>query len=262
LTRRRANRLSLSLLLVVGLLVTTVRAAGVDIVVMTSGTFTAAYFSLAKIFAGSSGDRFVTAATKMGVGPQSIPSRLDAGEAVDLVIVASDALDRLIAEGRVVRGSRVDLARSRIAMAVRQGARTPDITSVAALKRTLLAATSVAISSSVSGDYFVKDLFPRLGIADQMRAKTQQIVRGSVGVVVARGDAEIGFQQISELRRVPGITIVGPLPGETQRVTLFSAGIPLTAKHPDAARAFLRYLASPAAQHVIAETGLEPLHAR
>jgi molybdate transport system substrate-binding protein len=257
----RARVVTTSLLLV-GLLLTATRASAEDIVVMTSGAFTAAYLSLADTFARSTGNRFVTATTTMGVGSESIPSRLAAGESVDLVIVASDALEQLTTDGRIVRGSRVDLGRSSIAMAVRQGAARPDISSVDALKRTLLAAKSVAYSASVSGDYLVQELFPRLGIADQMRGKTQRIERERVGAVVARGEAEIGFQQVSELRPIAGIEIVGLLPGDAQRVTVFSAGVAVTSKHPDAARAFLAFLVSPSAQGVIADTGLEPLHAR
>jgi molybdate transport system substrate-binding protein len=226
---------------------------------MTSGAFTAAYLSLSETFAKSSGHTFVTATTTMGVGSESIPSRLAAGESVDIVIVASDALEQLTADGRIVRGSRLDLARSSIAMAVRKGAPRPDISSVEALKRTLLSAKSVAYSASVSGDYLVRELFPRLGIADQMRGKAQRIERERVGAVVARGDAEIGFQQVSELRPIPDIEIVGLLPGDTQRVTVFSAGIAESSKHPDAARAFLAFLVSPAAQQVIESTGLESL---
>jgi molybdate transport system substrate-binding protein len=236
-------------------------ASAADIVVMTSGAFTPAYLSLAHSFADSSGDRFITAATKMGAGASSIPSRLAAGELVDIVIVASGALEKLTADGRIVNGSRVDLARSSIAMAVRQGATRPDIGSVEGLKRTLLSTSSVALSRSVSGDYFVKELFPRLGIAGEMRSKTKIVEPGdSVGAVVARGEAEIGFQQVSELRLVRGIEIVGPLPGDTQRVTVFSAGIAATSKRSAAARAFLAFLASPAAQKVIEDTGLEPVH--
>lgn len=257
----RKIRLKSWLLLAV-LLLTAVRASAEDIVVMTSGAFTAAYLSLSDVFANSSGDKFTTATTTMGVGSESIPSRLAAGESVDIVIVASDALEQLTGDGRIVRGSRVDLARSSIAMAVRKGAAKPDISSVEALTRTLLAAKSVAYSASVSGDYLVRELFPRLGIADQMRAKAQRIERERVGAVVARGDAELGFQQVSELRPIPGIEIVGLLPGDTQRVTVFSAGIAITSRHSDAARAFLAFLASPAAQPIIEKTGLESLPGR
>jgi molybdate transport system substrate-binding protein len=228
-----------------------------EIVVMTSGTFTAAHLELAVDFERSTAAKVTTATTTMGVGAESIPSRLKRGEAADVVIVAGDALDDLIKDGLVLAGTRVELARSRIGMAVRAGARKPDITTVDALKRALLNAKSVALSSSVSGDYFTNELFPQLGIAEQMAKKT---VRGGgerVGAIVARGDAEIGFQQMSELLPVEGIDVVGPLPSEVQRVTVFAAGVARNSRHPDAARAYIRFLTSGAASAVVARTGLE-----
>jgi molybdate transport system substrate-binding protein len=231
-----------------------------DIVVMTSGAFTAAYVELSENFARQTNDRFITATTTMGVGKDSIPSRLAAGERVDLVIVAGEALADLQARGLILPGSRVDLAQSRIAMAVRQGTVHPDISTVDALKRTLLAARSVAYSASVSGDYLVQELFPRLGIAGQMKSKSRRIEVERVGAVVARGEAEIGFQQLSELRPIAGIDVVGFLPAEVQRVTVFAAGIATSALHSEAARAFLRFLESPEAQLVIERTGLELMH--
>src|SRR5207245_9799521 len=140
------------------------------------------------------------------------------------VILAGQELDDLSALGQVAAASRVDLVRSSIGMAVRSCAPKPDISSVDALKRTLLDAKSIAYSSSASGVYLSTELFQRLGIADQLRAKSNRIDSGPVGTVVARGEAEIGFQQISELLPVPGIDYVGPLPPGAQRVTVFSAG--------------------------------------
>jgi molybdate transport system substrate-binding protein len=176
--------------------------------------------------------------------------------------VAADALDDLIRDGRVVQGSRVDLARSSIGMAVRAGAQKPDISTVPALTRVLLEARSVAVSSSVSGNYFTDELFPRLGIADQLKDKVRRIEGERVGAVVARGDAEIGFQQISELLPVSGIDVVGPLPSEVQRVTVFAAGVAAGSKHPDAARAYIRFLGSPKASGAVARSGLESLTVR
>jgi molybdate transport system substrate-binding protein len=199
-----------------------------------------------------------TAATAMGVGADSIPNRLKRGDAVDVVIVNADALDGLIKDGLIIANSRVDLARSRIGMAVRSGAPRPDISSLEALTRALLNAKSVALSSSVSGDYFTKELFPRLGIAEQMVGKTKRSGNERVGALLARGDAEIGFQQMSELLPEKGIDVVGPLPSEVQRVTVFAAGVAAGSTHPDAARAYIRYLTSPAASAAVARTGLEP----
>jgi molybdate transport system substrate-binding protein len=249
-------------LLLVALLLQPAATHAEDVVVMTSGAFTAAYLELTKSFEGHSKNKLVTAATSMGTGADSIPSRLARGESVDVVIVAADALEELIKKGLVVAGSRVDLARSSIGMAVRAGARKPDITSVDGLKQALLEAKSVAYSASVSGDYIFGELFPRLGIAEQLRSKSQRIERERVGAVIARGEAEIGFQQISELLPIDGITIVGPLPPEVQRVTVFSAGIAAGSRHPAAARDLVRFLVSPAASSTVAKSGMEPITAK
>jgi molybdate transport system substrate-binding protein len=225
---------------------------------MTSGAFTAAYLELAPQFELATKNKVVTLATSVGVGADSIPSRLERGETVEVVIVADSVLDGMIKAGRIVAGSRVALARSSIGMAVRTGAPKPDISSVEALKRALLNAKSIGYSASVSGEYLSRELFPRLGIADKIAPKLRRIERERVGEVVARGEVEIGFQQKSELLPVPGIDYVGPLPGEAQRVTVFSAGISSTAKEPAAARELIKFLSSPAAAAVAAKTGLEP----
>jgi molybdate transport system substrate-binding protein len=235
-------------------------AAAEEIKVLTSGAFTAAYLEVIPEFERSTGNKIVTAyGASMGNAPDSIPSRLDRGEPVDVVILADSALDELIKRGKVIAGSRVDLVRSSIGMAVRAGATKPDISTLDALKRTLLQAKSIAYSASASGVYLSHDLFPRLGIEAEIQQKCQRIPSGPVGVAVARGDAEIGFQQISELLPVPGIDYVGPLPPEAQKVTIFSAGIAVGARQPDAARALIKYLASPAVVPAIKKSGLEPV---
>jgi molybdate transport system substrate-binding protein len=244
---------------VAGILLFAGTTYGEEIRVMTSGAFAAAYLELIPQFERATKNKIVTAATSIGTGPDSIPSRLQRGEPADVVILASQALDDLIAQGTVSAGSRVDLARSNIGMAVRAGARKPDISTVEALKRTLLQAKSIAYSSSASGVYLSTELFPRLGIAGEIAGRTQRIESERVGTVVARGDAEIGFQQISELIPVPGIDYVGPLPPEVQRVTVFSAGVAAGAKAPDDARAFIGFLASPAAAPAITRSGMEPM---
>jgi molybdate transport system substrate-binding protein len=161
--------------------------------------------------------------------------------------------------GKVIPESKIALARSAIGMAVRAGSPRPDISSVDALKQTLLQAKSIAYSASVSGDYLSTELFPRLGIADQLKAKSRRVERERVGAVVARGEAEIGFQQISELLPVPGIDYVGPLPSDVQRVTVISAGVVVYSPNRDAATALIRYLASPEAAPVINKSGLDPI---
>jgi molybdate transport system substrate-binding protein len=238
-------------------------ARAAEIIVMTSGAFTAAYLQVIPDFERTTHGRIVTRyGASMGNAPDSIPERLKRGEPVDVVILAAGALDELIKQGKVVPGSRVDLARSSIGMAVRAGTPKPDISTVDALKRTLLGARSIAYSASASGVYLSQELFQRLGIADQIQGKCQRIASEPVGVVVARGDAEIGFQQISELLPVAGIDYVGPLPPEVQRVTVFSAGVAVGAKQPGAARALIKFLASPGVVPVIKKTGLEPMTSR
>lgn len=242
------------------LLLVAPRAHAQDVYVMTSGAFTAAFLEAAPPFERTTGTKVSTAfGASMGGAPDSIPSRLGRGEPADVVILAREALDDLVAKGKVVPGSQVDLVRSAIGMAVRAGAPKPDISSVDALTRTLLAAKSVAYSASASGVYLSTELFPRLGIADAMRLKARRIESERVGTVVARGDAEIGFQQVSELLPIPGIDYVGPLPEAVQRVTIFSAGIATGAKNLDAARALIRYLSSDAVAPAIRKTGLDPV---
>ena len=232
--------------------------SAVDIKVVSSGGFKAALLALVPAFERATGHK-VTAqwGSSLGNAPTSIPSRLRRGEAIDLVILAGDPLDRQIAEGKVVAGSRVDLARSGIGVAVRAGARKPDIGSADALKHALLRAKSIAYSSSASGVY-LESLFQRLGIAEALESKIRRVEGEPVGQVVARGDAEIGFQQVSELLPVAGIDYVGPLPAEIQEITVFAAGIPVGAPHPDAARVLTRYLTAPAAAAVIRKCGMEP----
>ena len=175
------------------------------------------------------------------------------------MILAAPALDALIKQGKVVPGSRVDLVRSTIGMSVRAGAPKPDISTVEALKRTLLEAKSIAYSASASGVYLSTDLFPRLGIWEEIKGKSKRIESARVATIVANGEAEIGFQQVSELLPIPGADFVGPLPAEVQQVTIFSAGhcrgCEGTRGGASADPVFHVARAAP----VIAKTGLEPI---
>jgi molybdate transport system substrate-binding protein len=183
---------------------------------------------------------------------------LETGAGGDLAILTAEAIEDLIKHGKVVAGSRVDLARSGIGVAVRKGANKPDIASPEALKRALLAAKSVAHSKSgMSGIYF-PTVLARLGIADAMKPKIVLPDPGTpVGEVVATGEAEIGIQQISELLPVAGIEIVGPLPAALQKITTFSAGVLAAAKEPDAAVALVKFLAAESPR-LLAQRGLQP----
>lgn len=240
-------------------LLTLAAAQAAEISVMTSGAFAAPYLQLQPAFEQATGDRIVTLATAMGSGPDSILERLKRGEPVDVVIMDDTALDLLIKQGTVRAGSKVPLGRSGIGMAVPSGASKPDIHSVETLKRTLLEAKSIAYSSSVSGRYLSTELFPRLGIAEQIAAKCKRIVGEPVGRVVARGEAEIGFQQVSELLPIAGIDYAGPLPAAVQRTTVFSAGVATSSRQPEAAAALIRFLASRSSARTILKCGMEPV---
>ena len=240
-------------------LVTAAMVRGAEIKVVTSGGFTAAWLELVPEYERFAHDTLVTEfGPSMGTTHDAIPGRLERGEMIDVVIMAAPALAGLIKQGKVRADSRIDLVESKIGMAVKAGAPRPDISTTDALKRTLLAAKSIAYSDSASGVYLSTELFPQLGIAARIKGKTRKIEADPVGEVVAKGEVELGFQQISELRPVKGIDIVGELPPGAQRVTVFAAGIPATSKHPEAARALIQWLASPANYSAIKKSGLEP----
>jgi molybdate transport system substrate-binding protein len=244
-------------------LLTAVAAQADDIKVMSSGAMSAALRELTPAFERASGSTLIVVSGGSVAGaPDSIPDRLARGERADVVIMAAGSIDDLAKAGRIVSGSRVDLARSSIGIAVRAGTAKPDISTVEALTRALLAAKSVAYSSSVSGVYVSTELFQRLGIAGQMTAKSRKIEREPVGAAVARGDAELGFQQISELQPVPGVDVVGPLPPAVQRVTIFSAAAGAGAANPNGGHALILFLATPAASAAIARSGMEPVSKR
>lgn len=231
-----------------------------EIRVITSGAFTEAYKQLVPLFERESGHKVISSfGASMGNAPDAIPTRLARGEQFDIIILAGPALDGFIKEGKAVAGSRVDLVRSTIGFAVKSGAPKPDISTVPKLKQALLDAKSIAYSASASGTYFSTELVQKLGIADQVLPKSKRILSERVGTVVARGDAELGLQQVSELVPIPGIDYIGPLPDEVQQATFFSAGIVTGAKEPEAARALIKFFTSAKAAPVIAKTGLEPV---
>jgi molybdate transport system substrate-binding protein len=230
-----------------------------DFIVMTSGAFTAAHLALIPQLERLTKKKIVTATTSVGTGETSIPNRLKRGEIADIVIVADALLRQLIDRGFVVAEGRTPLARSAIGVAVRAGAPKPDVSSVDALRDTLLRAKSIAYSASVSGQYLTTELYQRLGIAEECLAKSRLIGGGErTGAVVARGEAEIAFQQMSELLPVPGIAHITPLPAEVQKVAVFSAGIAVSTRDAELARSVIEFLASPDAASAITKSGLEP----
>lgn len=230
-----------------------------DLKVVTSGAFTAAWLELVPACEQATHNKLSAEfGPSMGTTPNAIPMRLERNEPIDVVIMAAPALDDLIRQGKIRPGSRVDLVESKIGMAVKAGAPHPDISTLDAFKRALLAAKSIAYSDSASGVYLSTELFPQLGIAVELKPKSKKIEAEPVGLSVASGAAEIGFQQISELRPVKGIDIVGELPPGAQRVTIFAAGIPANSTHPEAAKALILWLASPATRAVMQKSGLSP----
>jgi molybdate transport system substrate-binding protein len=191
-------------------------------------------------------------------GTADIKKRIAAGEEYDLVIVPSPEIDKFIKSGAVVAGSRVDLVKSGIGIGVGAGAPKPDISTAEALKAALLAAKSIGYSTGASGDY-LKLVLQRMGIADQVNSKLKQTPSGiQIGSLLTSGEAQIGFQQISELIDFPGVDYVGPLPAGIQEITVFSAGLQSSAKQPTVAIELVKFLTAPAAAPTIKKHGMEP----
>jgi molybdate transport system substrate-binding protein len=229
-------------------------AGAADIKVISTQATQEAYLELVAQFEKQSGHKVTTEFS----GTLNVQKRLAAGEPFDLLIMAGPAIDDQIKLGRAVVGSRVDFAQSGTGLAVRKGAAKPDIRSVDAFRKTLLAAKSIGYSTGPSGLYMLT-VFEKLGIADQVKGKLKQTPSGVfVGTLIASGETEIGFQQISELVHFPGIDYAGPLPGDLQRMTMFSTGIHAGAKQAEAARALVQFITAPAAASIIRKHGLEP----
>lgn len=238
-------------------------AAADEVHVMISAGFYRVYAELGPSFERATGHRLITTrGPSMGDSPEAIPTRLARGEIADVVILDGATADELAERGFVRAGSKVDLALSQIGMVVRAGSPKPNIGGVEEFRRTLLAATSIGYSDSGSGTYLSNVLFAQLGVAEQVARKSRK-VRGPpsgepVAAVVARGELEIGFQQVSELIDVPGVTFVGAIPSELQPGFSFAGTVTTAARHPDAAVALLRFLASPDVASTIVKAGLTP----
>jgi molybdate transport system substrate-binding protein len=229
-------------------------AGAVEIKVVSTQAPEEAYRELVPKFEQASGHKVTTIFT----GTLDLQKRIAAGETYDLIIMAGPAIDDFIKSGKIVAGSRVNIARSGVGVGVRAGAPKPDIGSTEAVKKTLLAAKSIGYSTGPSGVYLT-GLFQRLGVADQIKPKLKQTPTGIfVGSLVASGEAEVGFQQVSELSHFPGVDYVGPLPADIQEITVFSSGLQVGAKQAEAANAWVKFLTAPAAAPAFKARGLEP----
>lgn len=231
-----------------------------DIQVITSGAFAEALKLLVPEYEKQSPNRVIISyGSSMGGAPDSIPSRLSKGEKFDVMILAAPALDQFVKSDVVRKDGKVDLVASVIGAAVRAGQPKPDISTMNAFKQALLSAKSIAYSASASGTYLSTEVFPKLGIVEQMNKTAKKIFSERVGTVVARGDAELGFQQVSELIPIPGITFIGEIPPEVQQTVLFSAGITSDTNNLAASRDLVAFLASPKAVGTIQKAGLKPV---
>lgn len=254
----RLNEFGRSALVLVAILLwPTLSFAQVKVII--SGGFRAAYLEVLPDFERMTGIKVsTTSGGSQGDGPNTIGAQLRRNVPADVVIMNRAGLTELIAEGRILAGTDVDLAETQLGVAVRAGASKPDISTVEAFKQTLLRVKSVVIDGSVSGMYVTTTLFPRLGVADAMAKKTSARGAGAV----ARGDAEIAIRPISELLPVKGIDLVGKIPDELQRVDIFAAAVVADSKQVDASRKLIAFLASDRALTAITDSGMEPISAR
>lgn len=237
--------------------------ANVDLIVMTSGGFAEALSRLEPQFERESGLQInLVFGSSAGGATDSIPERLARGEPADMVILSREGLAILQQKNLVQPGTDRDLVRSTIGMAVRAGAPVPEISTPEKFFNVMLSAPSIGYSASASGTYLATDLWPRLGIAEQLLPKSKRILSERVGAVVARGEVAIGFQQMSELLPISGITVVGPIPNAYQKVTVFTAAKTSRGARNPASDRLLRFLTSRRVAKQVAATGLDPVRAR
>ena len=231
-----------------------------ELKVLTAGAFKSAVIALVPEYEKASGNRVVVANDTVG----ALAKRIAAGETFDVVVMTPAAVDELAAIGNVIPGSRTDLARVGVGVMVKAGAPKPDVSTVDAFKKAVLAAKSVSYIDPASGGssgIYVAKLLERLGIADQVKPKEKLKKGGYVADYISSGEAELGIHQISEIVPVLGVTLIGPLPKDVQNYTVYSAGIGAATKHADAARALIAILSGPSAQALFKSKGMEAVDA-
>ena len=232
-------------------------AAAAEIKVLTAGAFKQVLLVLVPDFEKQTGHKVVLENDTVG----ALTKRIEGGEAFDLAVLTPAAVNDLSTKGKFVAGSRTNLGRVGVGVVVKEGAPKPDISSVDAFKKTLLAAKSVAYIDPAAGGssgIYVAGLLDKLGVAADVKPKAKLIPGGAVAEHIARGEAEIGIHQISEILPVKGITLVGPLPADIQNYTVYAAGLGANGKESEAAKAFLKTLLGPAAADVLKSKGMEP----
>jgi molybdate transport system substrate-binding protein len=226
--------------------------------VITSGAFAAALKLLAPMYEKKTGHKILLSfGSSMGTASDSIPTRLSQGEIFDVLVLAGPALDSFVKEGIIANGSKVDLAGSRMAAAVRTGDPVPNLSTLESFKNTLLNTPRIAYSASASGTYLSEEVFPKIGIAEQMAKSAKKIFGERVGTILMRLETDLGFQQYSELLPIAGIDIIRELPPEIQKTFYFTAGIGAKTTQLHLAQEFIAYLASQEAAPTIQETGLD-----
>ncbi|TFE42304.1 ABC transporter substrate-binding protein [Paraburkholderia dipogonis] len=259
--KMRKTKIRNALLVATTAALVSIQAQATEIQVLATGAVSGAFSKLVPLFERETGDTVhLSWGPSFGASKDALPVRIRNGEPVDVVIMVGSALDQQINAGQFVASTRVDLAQSGIGVGVRAGASKPDIRSAQALKATLLNARSIGYSEGASGTYIAGTLLRKLGVADQVSGKTV-LVKGKelVGEAVARGDVEVGLQQISELRAVPGVDYVGPLPANLQKSSLISAAIATNSPARISAKAFLAFLSSPESAQALIQSGLDPI---
>ncbi|MGE7418298.1 substrate-binding domain-containing protein [Methylobacterium tarhaniae] len=233
-----------------------------EIHVLVSGAFTGAFKTIAPRFETETGHSLsLSWGPSFGTTKDALPVRIAAGQPADVLLIVSGSLDKLVSEGRFTPASRTDVVRSHIGVGVKAGAAKPPIGTVAELRDTLLAAPSIGYSEGASGVFVSTELVKRLGIADRIARKMHKVTGELVGDAIARGEVALGIQQVSELRTVAGVDLVGPVPDEVQNVSTMTAAISTGAKDQQAARAFVAFLATPEAREALERSGLDPVSA-
>jgi molybdate transport system substrate-binding protein len=253
-------------LIVLGLGATTMMAtpaAATEIRAMITGAMTGAMRDLQPAYEQATGNKLVISwGPSSGSSKDAIPVRLANGETPDVLIMIGPSLDKLVADGKFAAGSKVDLARSLVGVAVKAGAPKPDASTPEALRDALLAAKSIGYSEGGSGVYVSTQLLGKLGIADEVAPKMKKITGELVGEAVARGEVEICMQQVSELKAVAGVTYLGPLPKAVENVAIFAVAVSAKAKDAAAAKSFVDFLTSREGAAAIEKSGLEPIEGK